>query len=137
MKSFSGDKVTVLTADDDDTFREFVVTLLSNEGYNVLEARDGDEAVAVAVAELPDLVILDVMMPGRDGFSAFRELRDDPRTSHIPVIMLTSINESRLGTPITTFSIAEELGSAPEALLEKPIKSETLLETLRQIVSHS
>ncbi|HOJ33670.1 MAG TPA: response regulator [Candidatus Hydrogenedentes bacterium] len=135
MNSSTENKIKVLTADDEDTIREFVAAVLSAEGYHVLEARDGDEAVAVAVAELPDVVILDVMMPGRDGVSVFRELRGDPRTSHIPIIMLTSVNESRLGTPVTTSSIAEEMGCAPEAFLEKPIDSKTLLETVREVVS--
>lgn len=135
MKSFTGNKIKVLTADDEDTIREFIVAVLSAEGFHVLEARDGEEAVAVAVAELPDVVILDVLMPGRDGISVFRELRGDSRTSHIPIIMLTSVNESRLGTPITAFSIAEELGSAPEAFLDKPIDGETLVQTIREVVS--
>ncbi|MGB3763363.1 MAG: response regulator transcription factor [Ornithinimicrobium sp.] len=80
--------VTVLVADDDDTVREVVVAYLHRAGFPTLEARDGLQAVSVVGAEHPQLVVLDVMLPGIDGFEALRRMREiDPR---LPVLMLTA-----------------------------------------------
>ncbi|MGB3258448.1 MAG: response regulator transcription factor [Ornithinimicrobium sp.] len=80
--------VTVLVADDDDTVREVVAAYLHRAGFPTLEARDGLEAVSVVSAERPQLVVLDVMLPGIDGFEALRRMREiDPR---LPVLMLTA-----------------------------------------------
>jgi CheY-like chemotaxis protein len=81
----------ILLVDDEDDIRE--VAALSLEavgGWRVSSAADGDSALAMARAERPDVILLDVMMPGVDGPATFRRLQDDPRTSAIPVILLTA-----------------------------------------------
>jgi diguanylate cyclase (GGDEF)-like protein len=81
---------TILVVDDDADIVRFVEMNLRLEGYRVLVAHDGVEALEMVAAEVPDLVLLDVMMPGFDGIEVTRRLRADSRTSTLPVIMLTA-----------------------------------------------
>lgn len=81
---------TILVVDDEKDIRDLIVLNLQREGYDFLEAADGLEAIRMAQKSTPDLIILDIMLPQRDGISVFRALRDDSRTSTIPVIMLTA-----------------------------------------------
>jgi DNA-binding response OmpR family regulator len=80
----------ILVVDDEATIVEFVRINLEKAGFTVLSAGDGDTALALATSERPDLIVLDVMLPGRDGFEVCRELR---RTSSTPIIMLTARDE--------------------------------------------
>ncbi len=80
----------ILVADDDPGVRGAIELHLKVEGFEVLEAEDGPSTLEIARREAPDLVLLDVMMPGMDGFEVCRRLRADPRTTHIPVIVLTA-----------------------------------------------
>jgi DNA-binding response OmpR family regulator len=81
--------VKILIAEDSATIRRLVAARLTADGYDVLEAADGEEAVALAQRELPDLLVLDKVMPKFDGFEVVRVLREDPRTSAMPIVMLT------------------------------------------------
>ena len=80
----------VLVVDDDRDIRDLVALRLERASYRVATAADGLEAFARAVELRPDLLVLDVSMPGQDGFETSRRLRADPRTSHIPVVFLTA-----------------------------------------------
>ncbi len=80
----------VLIADDESTIRHLLELNLRAEGMEVVVCADGDSAYAAARQDPPDLLILDVMMPGRDGLQLLRDLRRDPRTAHLPVILLTA-----------------------------------------------
>ncbi len=80
----------ILVVDDDLVLRELVTLNLEAEGFSVRTASDGDQALELARELQPDLILLDVMMPGRDGLSALGELRQDPRTAEIPVALLTA-----------------------------------------------
>jgi DNA-binding response OmpR family regulator len=81
---------TILVVDNEPDILRFIEINLLLEGFGVVEARDGAEALDLAAATLPALVLLDVSMPGLDGFEVCRRLRADTRTSHIPVIFLTA-----------------------------------------------
>ncbi len=80
----------ILVADNDEDILTLVAFRLERQGYEVLVARDGAEALDRARAELPDLCVLDVMMPKLTGYDVTRELRADPRTAAVPVILLTA-----------------------------------------------
>jgi CheY-like chemotaxis protein len=80
----------ILIADDEPHIRKLVSFTLGNHGYEVLQATDGGEAVSLAKEHLPDLVLMDVMMPVMTGFDAVRMLREDPATAAIPVVMLSA-----------------------------------------------
>jgi DNA-binding response OmpR family regulator len=80
----------VLVAEDDDDILDLVVFDLEDEGYDVLTARNGEEAIALALERHPDLVLLDVAMPGLDGYEVTRRLRADASTHGTPVVLLTA-----------------------------------------------
>jgi CheY-like chemotaxis protein len=80
----------VLIVDDDETMRQLILATLRDSPYRVLIACDGEEALAVARAHRPDLVLLDVIMPKRDGLAVCRQLKADPETAAIAIVMLTA-----------------------------------------------
>jgi len=81
---------TILIVDDEPANRRLLEALLRPEGYQTLAAANGEAALAMAVARAPDLILLDVMMPGIDGYEVARRLKADPATSPIPIIMVTA-----------------------------------------------
>lgn len=85
---------SILIADDNDDFRAYIRQNLEPT-YNILEALDGEEALRLATNKLPDLIVSDVMMPLLDGLELSRRLKSDIRTSHIPIILLTAVNNSQ------------------------------------------
>lgn len=80
----------VLIVEDEVDIADLIMFNLQRAGYEVLKAHDGITGTEIAIRERPDLIVLDLMLPGRDGYSVFREIRRDARTSSIPVIMLTA-----------------------------------------------
>jgi DNA-binding response OmpR family regulator len=80
----------VLVAEDDEDILDLVVFDLEDEGYDVLTARNGEEAIALALERRPDLILLDVAMPGLDGYEVTRRLRADESTRGTPVVLLTA-----------------------------------------------
>jgi DNA-binding response OmpR family regulator len=83
-------KPVVLVAEDDEDILALVVFDLEDEGYEVLTARNGRDAIDLALARLPDLILLDVAMPGLDGYEVTRRLRADESTRETPVVLLTA-----------------------------------------------
>lgn len=81
---------TVLIADDEHNIRHILDFSLHAEGFDVLSAHTGEDALALARQERPDLIILDIMMPGKGGIETCRALKLDPQTADIPVILLTA-----------------------------------------------
>lgn len=79
----------ILIAEDSSTVRRLIAARLAADGYEVVEAADGEEALAAVRLERPDLLVLDKVMPKLDGFEVIRELRADPDTAVVPIIMLT------------------------------------------------
>ncbi len=110
----------VLVVDDDQSAVEFVRAALEPEKYEVFGAADGLVGLSQARSEPPDLIILDVYMPRQPGFYTLRDLKNDPATKSIPVIMLTSVNK-RLGIAFSTQDIYDFLGAEPDVYLEKPV----------------
>jgi twitching motility two-component system response regulator PilH len=80
----------ILIVDDSATDRQFLIETLSKRGYQCLTAGNGDEGIAKSKTEQPDLILMDIIMPGTDGFKATRAITHDEATKHIPVIVCTS-----------------------------------------------
>ena len=80
----------ILVVEDNEVLRQFVAKLLELEGYSVLEASDGDEGLALARQQGCDLVLLDIQMPRRDGWSVLEVMKGDPELRDIPVVMWTA-----------------------------------------------
>ncbi len=80
----------ILVVDDSPTDRQFLLETLAKKGYQVVTADSGEDAITKAKSELPDLILMDVVMPGLNGYQATRTITRDDATKHIPVIMCTS-----------------------------------------------
>jgi putative two-component system response regulator len=89
-----GSRETILVVDDFKTNVEYLRDILEAE-YRVVAAYNGDEAIATAQAERPDLILLDVMMPGKDGYAVCQELKSDIRTANIPIIFVTALGDEK------------------------------------------
>jgi len=86
----SGDGNLVLLVEDNEKNMKLARDILRFKGYRVTEATTGEDAVASAASEPPDLVLMDIQLPGIDGIEAFRRIRSDPKTAKIPVVALTA-----------------------------------------------
>jgi putative two-component system response regulator len=84
---------TVLIVDDEYSGRETLQSILEGEGYNLVMAENGPQAIAQAKAVLPDVILLDVMMPGMTGFEVCEKIRNDPQVAEIPIIILTALDD--------------------------------------------
>lgn len=118
-----------LIVDDSRTSLLVESGILRRSNYEVFTATDGDEAVEKAIALLPDIIVMDVVMPRLDGFSACRQLRNDPRTSEIPIILVTTRGEEE---HVTTGYL-----SGCSDYVTKPVDSLELLEKVRNLVEAS
>lgn len=126
------DTRTALVVDDEAVARDFVRAILESADWKVIEAPDGDTALKLAKEQKPQLVLLDVQMPGESGFSVFASLREEPATATIPVIMVTGVAE-KTGIKFSGKEMGEFIGKEPEAYLEKPVDPETLKSTVASV----
>jgi signal transduction histidine kinase/CheY-like chemotaxis protein len=117
-----GNEGTVLIIDDDASAREVLGRMLAKEGYRVVSAAGGDDGLRLAREERPDVITLDVLMAGLDGWGVLTRLKADPATADIPVLVVTVIDDRNLG-----FS----LGAAD--YLTKPVDRERLADALRRV----
>ena len=117
----------ILVVDDDEDVRTFLLTLFADSGAEICEAADGAEALAVARRLSPDLITLDLSMPGRDGVEALCELRSTPELESIPVCVVT-------GHPEFRRLIYERPTRPPEGFVTKPIDADELVRTVRRIL---
>lgn len=117
-------KAKILLVDDDIDFVESTKIVLESKPYEVIVAFEGDEALRKAREERPDLILLDIIMPVKDGFSAAEQLKKDPQLSKIPTLMLTSFSARRGETAIP---VSRGLTLDVEDYIEKPVTPEELL----------
>ncbi len=143
----------VLIIDDDANARKFLSVALTENGYEVASAGDGKEGLEKVEQEIPDLILLDVMMPKKTGFSLFKQLRRDDKFKEIPVIMLTGVSasleeleEQKEGTFESPYdsmrealrkTIAEmkkEGDVKPQMFLEKPVDPEDVVKKVQELI---
>ena len=117
----------VLVVEDDPTLGDVMLTALKDDGLDAKLAHDGDEAMRDVDDLSPSVMVLDLMMPKRDGFSVLRELRADGRISHLPVIVVTAI----FGMSERLY--ATELGAAD--YVTKPFELDELIERVRNVLA--
>lgn len=115
----------LLIADDEDGVRSLVRITLETDGFEILEARDGDEALAMAREEKPDLMFLDVMMPGVSGVDVCKALKTDPLTTGITIVMLTAQAQER--------DREDGLAAGADDYLTKPFSPVNLLSKVEEV----
>ena len=119
-------KATILVVDDEEDIRELVALNLDREGYKVLTCETGEQALAVARSKTPDLVVLDLMLPGIDGLEVCKRLKADPGLRHIPVVMLTAKGEE------SDIVAGLELGA--DDYITKPFSGKVLVARVRRLL---
>ena len=117
-------KAKILLVDDDIDFVESTKIILESKPYEVIVAYEGDEGLRKAREENPDLILLDIIMPIKDGFTAAEQLKKDPQLSKIPLLMLTSFSQ-RVGE--TAIPVSRGFTLEAEDYIDKPITPEGLL----------
>jgi DNA-binding response OmpR family regulator len=123
------DRKRILVVDDEIYIVHILEFSLTMEGYTVLTASDGEEALRVIERESPDLVVLDIMMPKLDGYEVTRRLRQDDGTRHLPVILL-----SANGRPVDREA---GLQAGADDYITKPFSPRKLLERIRDLLERS
>jgi len=117
-------KAKILLIDDDVDFVEVTKIILESKPYEVIVASNGDKGLQKAREEKPDLILLDVIMPVADGFTAAEQLKKDPRLSKIPVLMLTAFAAKR---GETTIPVSRGFTLEADDYIDKPVSPEELL----------
>jgi twitching motility two-component system response regulator PilH len=117
---------SVLIVDDSPTETQKMKSILTKNGHDVIEASGGQEGVDMAKAELPDVVLMDIVMPGVNGFQATRQIKQNDSTSHIPVIIVTTKNQD------TDRIWSQRQGAV--GYLVKPIDEKQLLKTIKEVL---
>jgi signal transduction histidine kinase len=117
---------TVLIVDDDPTARETLVAMLEGEGYDLQLAKDGIQALRMLEQVQPDLILLDIMMPGMDGFEVCRRIRSTPALAEVPIIILTALDDRD--------SLLRGIESGADDFLTKPVDRRELIARLRTII---
>jgi DNA-binding response OmpR family regulator len=116
----------VLVADDDEDILTLVAFRLERAGCEIVKARSGDEALRVAGEIVPDLAVLDVMMPGMDGYDVTRELRRQERTSEMPIILLTARAQEA--------DVARGMAAGADDYVRKPFDAKDLRERVQRLL---
>ena len=117
---------TVLIVEDNDKNMKLARDVLQNKGYKTLEAVTGEEGVKLAKENIPDLVLMDIQLPGINGIDALKQLRADPKTARIPVIALTA--------SVTPTDRSQITAAGFDAFVGKPINLKEFVETVRRLV---
>jgi DNA-binding response OmpR family regulator len=125
-------KKYVLIVDDDPDMVETVGMMLESKGYEVGKAYDGIEGDESIKKRRPDLVVLDVMMPRKDGYTLCSELKKNTATRDIPVILLTAVGEA---VPTTTYSHADGMATEADDYIPKPVDTVTLVHAIERLFS--
>ncbi|UCG52880.1 MAG: response regulator [Candidatus Latescibacterota bacterium] len=122
--------VKVLVIDDQPDIVDYLEALLQDNGYEVITAHDGDEGIEKAKADRPDLITLDVSMPGKSGVTVFHELRNTPTFEDIPIFIVTGVVDFRQ-------LMYQKTVEAPEGFMQKPINPEVFLMTVDRLTDRT
>lgn len=119
----------ILIVDDESAAIDYATAVLEENGYQAISAEDGLEGMEKARTEKPDLILLDIMMPGKGGIAMYRDLRKDEETKDIPVIIITGVAR---GQRFEESMMKKAPGiPLPDGYIEKPMKPEGLLEAVK------
>ena len=122
----------ILIVDDDLDFVDAVSLILKSKKYEVATAFNGKEGLAKVKTERPDLIVLDVMMPEKDGYAVCQELKADPQWNQIPVLLLTAVASH---VPTTRYTTEMGLETEADDYLDKPVEPDVLVKRVETLLS--
>jgi CheY-like chemotaxis protein len=123
------EKKRILVVDDDEDVIKYLSMWLSDQGFEVEVARDGNEATEKIKARAPDLITLDIVMPQKSGVKFYREVKKDPQYAQIPVIIITGLQSE-----FKKFISHRRTAPPPEGYISKPFEQEELLATIQKVI---
>ena len=118
----------ILLVDDDPVILRLLASRLKNSGYGVVSASDGESGLKKAIAKKPDLVLLDIIMPGLNGFEVCKRLKENDKTKDIPVIMLTALAGEN--------DLSKSLEEGADCFITKPFRAVDLLHEIKTIMQN-
>jgi CheY-like chemotaxis protein len=121
----------ILVVDDDPDILEGIQAVLENEPYRLATARDGRRCMELVRQEIPDLVILDLLMPRMDGWGVIREMRSEPRFARVPIMVLTTVMED---ASRRRYELETGLAMEVQDYVRKPVKPAELLQRIRKLL---
>jgi CheY-like chemotaxis protein len=126
---------SILVVDDEPDTVTFLTTFFEDNGFKTLSANNAEQAERIMAAEKPDLVTLDIIMPGMSGVEFYRQIRKNGRFQDVPVVMITGVNPENPGhMDARTYVFDHTELPGPEGYLEKPVNKELLLMTVRKLL---
>ena len=125
------DKKYILVVDDDPDLVETIGMMLESKGCEVGTAYDGIEGEESIKKRRPDLIVLDIMMPRKDGYVLCAELKANPETRDIPVVLLTAVSDA---VPSTTYTHADGMSTEADDYIPKPIETESLWDVISNLL---
>jgi DNA-binding response OmpR family regulator len=125
------EKKRILVVDDDPDLVETISMMLEARGFSPLPAYGGIEGLEKAREERPDLIVLDVMMPDKDGYAVCNELKKDPTVNEIPIILLTAIGDHITST---TYTLRGGMETLADDFFQKPVEIQALVNRIDQLL---
>ena len=123
------DKKRILVIDDEPDVVTFLSTLMEDNGYEPIGAKDGVDGLAKAKANKPDIILLDITMPEKSGVRFYRDVRDDPDLKDIPVIMVTGVMKE-----FEKFISSRRQVPPPDGYISKPVDTKALLDKIKELI---
>ncbi|MHC4606002.1 MAG: response regulator [Planctomycetota bacterium] len=120
---------TILVVDDDPDTQTFLTTVLQDNGFQTVTAKDGNEALAKIAEKAPDLIALDITMPEKSGVAVYRKVKEDEKLKGIPVIIITGVSDD-----FKQFISTRRKVPPPEDYISKPVDAEDLVRKVRALI---
>jgi CheY-like chemotaxis protein len=121
----------ILVVDDDPDILEGITTILDTQPYRLATARDGKKCMAMIKKEIPDLLILDLLMPRMDGWGVIREMRSEPRYAKVPIMVLTTVIED---ASRRRYELETGLAMEVQEYIQKPARPTDLLQCVEKLL---
>ncbi len=123
----------VLIVDDDPDILENILTVLETQPYRLATARDGKKCMEMIEEKIPDLLILDLLMPHMDGWGVIREMRSEPRFSNVPIMVLTTVVED---ASRRRYELETGMAMDVQDYIQKPVRPDELIRRVEKMLGH-
>ena len=125
------EKPYILVVDDDPDILDGIVTVLESQPYRLGTARDGKKCMEMIAQEIPNLLILDLLMPRMDGWGVIREMRSEPRYAHVPIMILTTVIED---ASRRRYELETGMAMDVQEYVQKPVKPTELIRCVEKLL---